>query len=131
MKKKLFMLAVLLLGLYILTHLHFTLPGKTGYVTYRYGDISFAEELTAEEVRAVSQALNGKFKQDMYLFGVPACGFDGDISITVGDTTYLLACDSCGTVAIEGTRYYMDISDTERDILEEIFTSRGGEFPCL
>ena len=51
------------------------------------------------------------------------------IAIIVDGKTFMLACDKCGTVQC-GMRF-IHLSDAERDVLERIFTSRGGEFPCV
>ena len=105
--------------------------GATGKVVYDYNGVSFEDDLTADEVAFVAKILNGK-SQDAGLFsGVPSCGFDRDIAIIIGGTRYALACDKCGTLQNCSTLAYIHISDSERQILEEIFTSRGGKFPCI
>lgn len=102
-----------------------------GKVVYDYKEVRFEEDLTAEEVAAVVAILNGK-KQEIALFsGTPSCGFDRDIAIIIDGTRYALACDRCGTLQNCDTLAYVHISDAERQVLEEIFTSRGGTFPCI
>lgn len=113
---------VLLLGRQV--HLK---ASKQGTVTYTYGDISFTEKMTAEELAAVARILDGK----VYAmeFGVPSCGFNEKIAIIIDGKAFMLACDKCGTVQC-GIRF-IHLSDAEREVLESIFTSRGGSFPCV
>ena len=114
--------AVLLLG----RQVHMKDP-KQGTVTYTYGDISFTEKMTAEELAAVARILDGKvYAMEL---GVPSCGFNEKIAIIVDGKAFMLACDKCGTVQC-GMRF-IHLSDAEREILESIFTSRGGSFPCV
>lgn len=103
----------------------------SGTVTYNYNGISFTENLTAEEVKAVVEILDGKKQYSGFLNGIPSCGFDPDIAIIIDGTRYALACDKCGTLQNCTTLRYIDISDEEREVLEQIFTSRGGTFPCI
>lgn len=102
----------------------------TGKVIYDCNGIYFEEELTPEEVSAVLGILNGKVAASV-LEGSPSCGFDRDVAIIIDGTRYALACDKCGTLKVWGTMRYIHISDGERAVLEEIFTSRGGKFPCI
>lgn len=102
----------------------------SGTVIYdRYG-ISFAEELTEEEVKAVATVLHGK-RVDPSFMGKPSCGFDYNVAIIIGGRRFGLALDGCGTVVNYSSLGYIHISAEEQDVLEEIFTSRGGEFPCI
>lgn len=105
-------------------------PRGSGTVVYDYDGISFTEELSPEEVQAVAKVLNGK-PIDFALGGTPACGFDYNVAIIINGRRYGLACDSCGTVQDYGSLGYIHISMEERAVLEEIFTSRGGTFPCI
>lgn len=100
-------------------------------VVYQYADISFSEELTAEEAAAVVQILNGKVKTQSWL-GTPSCGFDKNIAIVINGTRYALACDKCTTLKVYGAaNTYIELTQAERDVLEAIFTIRGGKFPCI
>lgn len=98
-----------------------------GVITYSYGDIYIWEELYGSNVDDVVNILNGKRERR----DEPACVFSEDISITIGGYTFALARDSCGIVKNCTTGKFIYISDSERDILEEMFTSRGGIFPCV
>lgn len=107
--------------------------GAKGTVTYvnEHTGVSFSEPLTDEEMKQVADVLHGKIRKSMIFCGMPACGFDDNIAIVIGNTRYLLACDDCGTIVIDGSMDVIDISNDERDVLERIFTSRGGTFPCI
>ena len=96
-------------------------------ITYSYGDIHIWEELYGKDVDEVVKILNGKVEYN----DNPACGFSEDISITIGGYTFALACDSCGVVKNCTSGKYIYISDAERDVLEKLFTSRSGKFPCI
>ena len=98
-----------------------------GILVYSYGDISIWEELYGKDVEDVVDVLNGKREHR----DNPACGFSEDISITIGGYAFALACDSCGVVKNCTTGKYIYIFDAEREVLEAMFTSRGGKFPCV
>ena len=127
-KSLLILLAALFLTGCSRVSLHSTASGE---VTYTYGEVSFTESLTDDEVKSVVQILDGKQQSSGDVFGVPACGFSEEISITIDGTTFALACDDCGVVKNCGNGHYITISEEERDTLEAIFTSRGGKFPCV
>ena len=100
-------------------------------VIYQYGDISFSETLTAEEASAVARILNGKVIT-RYWFSTPSCGFDRNIALEVNGVRYAIACDQCATLMVCGTiNSYIELTREERDVLEAIFTARGGKFPCV
>lgn len=107
-----------------------SLSGSSGQITYHHGDISVSEELTAEELALVTQILDGKALRSEKIYGMPGCGFVPEISITVDDTVYMMALDTCGVLMIEGSGDYVQISDEERAELEQLFNDRGGSFPC-
>ena len=100
-------------------------------VIYDCNGISFTEALTEQEVAAVAEILDGKSKTN-YWSSTPSCGFDENVAIEIGGTRYALACDKCPTLKICGTlTTYIEISEAERNVLEAIFTARGGKFPCI
>ena len=137
-KKVLVVIFAILLAAFFLTrcmpiHTSFS-RGKVVY-KYEYAGVEFEDTLTQEEVEAVVSVLQGKFRHSSFI-GMPSCGWDWDIAIILDGRRYMLGRDTCGTVFIGGmlpnsTFYYIDISDEEQDILEAIFTSRGGIFPCI
>ncbi len=138
MKKKVLKFAVILIVAWLLLQFisipAVVLPIGISTVTYRFGDVEFQENLTPDEVQSVIRVLRGKPKQNMLICGTPACGFSQDLSLQIGGVTYYLALDECGTVGIGNALFcihYVDISDEERDALEEIFNSHGGKVPYL
>ena len=96
-------------------------------LTYKYGDVSVSEALTKEESEQLSNIVNGK---TLYA-GDPSCSFDVNISFQLGDRVFCPACDSCGKVKDCKTGKYFNISDAERETIEEIFEKYGGHFPCV
>ena len=129
-KKSVFLVLVLVLLLAVIYVNRNTLRiGNPDYavLTYSYEDIYIWEELYGGDVDAVVKILDGKIETP----DNPSCGFSEDISITIGGNTFALACDHCGIVKNCTTGKYISISDAERDILEKLFTGRGGKFPCV
>lgn len=129
-KKSVFLVLVLVLLLAVIYVNRNTLRiGNPDYavLTYSYEDIYIWEELYGGDVDAVVEILDGKIETP----DNPSCGFSEDISITIGGNTFALACDRCGIVKNCTTGKYISISDAERDILEKLFTGRGGKFPCV
>lgn len=107
-----------------------SIDATEGTVRFRQGRIQvIADDLTADEVETVRQVLNGK--KEYVATGVAGCGFSRDVSITIGKTTYALAMDKCPAVKNMETNRFIDITNEERKLLEEIFIERGGYFPCV
>jgi hypothetical protein len=130
MKKVICVVLVLIVILFIGYNRVWLGFGASGKVIYdRYG-ISFEEELKREEAEAVKKVLSGKAIETA-LFGVPACGFDYDVAIIINGRRFGLALDGCGTVQAFDSMGYIHISDEDRQVLEKIFTDRGGVFPCI
>ena len=102
----------------------------SGWVVYDRNGISFEMDLSGEEVMAVKEVLNGKAIDPSFM-STPACGFDYDVAIIINGRRFGLALDGCGTVQYFGSLGYIHISEAERQVLEEIFTARGGVFPCI
>lgn len=102
----------------------------SGWVVYDRNGISFEMDLSGEEVMAVKEVLNGKMIDPSFM-STPACGFDYDVAIIINGRRFGLALDGCGTVQYFGSLGYIHISAEEQDVLEGIFTARGGKFPCI
>ncbi len=110
---------------------------SSGRVVYKntYTGVSFEDTLSEDELKAVIDVINGKTRHSMLLV-IPSCGWDWDIAFIINGTRYMLALDTCGTVFIGGVIpnaafTYIDVTNEEQDVLEAIFTSRGGTFPCI
>lgn len=99
-------------------------------IVYQYNGVSFEEDLTPEEAALVAEILNGKAKT-RFIMSTPSCGFDENIAIVINGTPYALARDRCATLQVCGAvATYIALSQSERDALEALFTTRGGTFPC-
>ena len=104
-----------------------------GTVTFHDQDkgVTIETELTREEMVAVKKILWGKVKWPEGLYGYPACGFGDIYSITLNGTCYMPAWDSCGMICArdasfdDGHRSYINISLRQKQILDEIISSRG------
>ena len=90
--------------------------------------VTFTEELTEEETAAIIEILDGKVS---YYSPMPSCGFNDDIAIIIGGVKFAIGCDGCGSIQNRNNLQFIDISNEERDIIDEMFTSRGATFPCI
>jgi hypothetical protein len=81
-----------------------------------------------DDVRAVKEILTGWAVRDS-----PACGFTGDISITLTDgrkrITFYPAFDGCHTFRIGETDRYMDVSEERWKDLNSILRKYGMVLP--
>ena len=129
MKRRILSLALILVLLCALSGCEIQMldSNAAGTIMYTYGDVTFTDTLSAAEVAEAAKILNGKITFADY----PACGFDEDISFTIDGVTFALACDKCGLVKNCDTGLYITISEAQRAVLEAMFTSRGGRFPCV
>ena len=119
---------LLLVGLVLYNSFALHLDGNAGgTINYSYGDLEFKDTLSEEEVKAAVRILDGKIPYP----DNPSCGYTEKISITIDGLTFALACDGCEDVEICETGKYVYIDSEGREILEEMFTSRGGTFPCV
>ena len=100
-----------------------TEPGK---ITYTYGSLHFTETLTNSEISQILNLLNGKMEVPF----TPDCGFSASVSFSVGVYTYALAQDGCPLLYNCTTERCITLSDEEHQIVESLFISRGGVFPC-
>lgn len=109
-----------------------TLNNSTDAVLrFHYGEADIQQTLTSEEASAVIELLDGKRHDASSFFSIPSCGFSSDVSITVDGTCFALACDKCNIIQNCNTLQYINISASERAVLEAIFEKYGGFFPCL
>ena len=97
------------------------------YLVYNYNDVSVNTQLSEDQAQKILHILDKKrlFSDD------PSCGFNEEISFKIEGKTYAPACDDCGLIKECSSGKYMNISKTERDIVEEIFLAYGGHFPCV
>lgn len=125
-------LAALLLILYAQTFPMVRLESDiTGAVVYRYGDISFEEPLSQEQIMEVVQIINGRRLAPQSLTGLPSCPFSENVAVILGERRFLMAGDDCAVLQDGETGRYFEISNTDRQALEAIFATHGGTFPCI
>ncbi len=81
--------------------------------------------LNQEESDTLKEILNNKllFMENLY------CGFSEDKSIKFGDLIFCIAHDSCNVIKVG--KMYFNISEEEREIINQIFKNHGGRFPCI
>lgn len=102
--------------------------GSVSYTNEATG-VSFTDTLSAAEVQAVVSALDGKVQYTGKFAGIPTENFREDVTITIGERTFALACDDTLAVKNLTEGMYIDLEAADRAALEDIFTSRGGTFP--
>ena len=83
-----------------------------------------------DDIAALKEILNGYSYRDH-----PSCGFSNKISITLSDgqtsITFCPACDSCSTIRINDSDYYISITAEQRAQFNEIAEKYGMTFPCV
>ena len=99
-------------------------------LTYIYGDANVRVTLEDEEAETIRNILNGK-KYDPIAAGVPACGFDENISLEVGGRVFAIACDACNCIQDLGNLRFFDVPEEEMEYIRGLFGKYGGGFPCI
>lgn len=85
--------------------------------------------LPEDEAEQVRNILDGN-RYDPVLSGIPACGFDKNVSVTVGMRVFAIACDQCNIVQNLGNLRYFDIPKENMEYIRALFEKYGGYFPC-
>ncbi len=94
-------------------------------------DNNIVQELTAEESAKVIEILNGNTYDNIYISGVPSCGFSKEVSFEIGGRFYAVAMDTCNNMQDCGTLRFFDISEEGMDYIHTLFEKYGGYFPCI
>ena len=102
------------------------IKGDTATLYYIYGNTSIQQILTDEETQAVIEIFDGK---KLYS-DTPSGSFSESVSILIGGNFYQIATDGCGTIKDSDNDKYFTLSDKELLVIEKIFASYGGFFPC-
>lgn len=97
------------------------------HFVYKEDDIHVT--LAEEEATKVVEILEGREYQPR-LAGVPACGFDPDISIQVGLVKYAVARDMCNTLEDFGRLKFCSVAEEDMTYIRGLFEKYGGYFPC-
>lgn len=99
-------------------------------LTFVYGEDSIKTTLTDDEAANVIEILDGK-EYSPTSSGTPACGFDENISLTVGDRTFAIACDTCNCIQDLGNHRFFYVSEEDITYIHSLFEKHGGYFPCV
>lgn len=86
--------------------------------------------LSGDEAQKVISILDGK-RYASSLSGVPACGFDPDISLQIGDQVYAIARDTCGILQDMTKARFFSVPEEDMAYIHTLFESYGGYFPCV
>lgn len=132
-KRKIVAIVLIALTVALLLRIAWIYMPSEGTVTYydQESGVTIEDELTREEIIAVKKILWGKIRWPEWLYGYPACGFGNIFSVTLNGTCYMPAWDSCGMMCAkdvssdDDNRTYINISERQKNILEEIISSRG------
>ena len=95
--------------------------------------VTIEDPLSDEEMAAVKKILWGKIRWPKWLYGYPACGFGSIYAIILDGTCYMPAWDSCGMIGVgdttsdDGELTYINITRRQKEILDEIISSRRGK----
>ncbi len=86
-----------------------------------------SDNAVVEELKSL---LNGSLFSDS-----PSCGFSEDISIELSDNFKKVilcpALDGCSIIRVNASNKYFEISDSDRQRLNEILGEYGFKFPSL
>ncbi len=99
-------------------------------LTFLHCDADIQVTLEKEEAAAVLRILNGNIYESIFL-GSPACGFDRNISLRVGNRIFAIACDTCNCIQDYSNLRYFNIPRSDMDYIHGLFEKYGGHFPCV
>ncbi len=99
-------------------------------LTFVHSDQNICVALTPEEAQKVVKILDGA-AYDPIFSGKPSCGFDGNISLKVGEQCFAIACDTCNYIQLMGEARYFSIPETAMEYIRSLFAQYGGYFPCI
>ncbi len=117
-------LLIVLIASFVTVNTNFA---KEATIKYTFGDGEVVEIDDKEDIEALKNILNGATR----IGGGESCGFGGLEIVMKGSfrrLTFIPAADGCEILYIPSKNLYMDISDEDRDKIDEIFTKYG--LPC-
>ena len=145
MKKKMVLIGVALalplvsLGIYLLFFLNIVNTNFATEATIRFsvrndatGAFTTQEFLLTDEedIVELKGIFRGRTARDS-----PACGFSMNVSITMhgrGESlTFCLALDGCSIIRVNDSDRFIRISDSQREVLDDIFARFGFTFPAI
>lgn len=99
-------------------------------LTFIYSDKNISVTLADDEAATVIDILNGN-RYDPSFAGYPSCGFTQNVSLTVGDRVFAIACDTCNCIEDLSKLRFFDIPKEDMDYIHSLFEKYGGYFPCV
>ncbi|MBQ6381696.1 MAG: hypothetical protein IJJ41_08910 [Clostridia bacterium] len=99
-------------------------------INYSYQSTHFSRQANQQEKETIIRVLNNKKYHSSTFVGELSCGFSENISITIDNEIYEIACDSCPYINVKSTGKYLLLTDEEAKSIRDIFFQYGGVFPC-
>lgn len=122
------MIGVLVLAVAVLSIMFMNridISSSEATLVFIYDDKNITTNLDEEESVHITNMFNHKMLHNDH----PSCGFTPDVSIRCGDLVFCIACDQCAIVQC-GNQYF-NISEKDREYINQLFEKYGGSFPCL
>ncbi len=98
-------------------------------VTLRFHYMDVSADVSLPEAEAAQ--LRGIVEGKALSFDNPSCGFAEDVSFEINGRVFCPACDTCRIIKDCSSGKYLNISQAERELLDQIFANYGGFFPCV
>ncbi len=99
-------------------------------LTFIFGEENICVTLEADEAKNVIRILNGRSYSSI-ASGMPSCGFNPNVSLSVGGRSFAIACDTCNCVQDLSNLRFFDISQEDVEYIHSLFEKYGGYFPCI
>jgi hypothetical protein len=111
---------------FIKTH---TLGYKNAHIKYHYLKKNINETLSETDSEEIKKILNNRI---LYTDN-PSCGFVKDISLQFNDGKFIfsIACDGDPIFKDEKTGKYFNVSEEERNQIDNILKKYGATFPAV
>ncbi len=104
--------------------------GEDVVLTFVYMEADIRVTLETEEAEKVISILDGNDYASIGS-GIPSCGFDENISLTVDGRVFAVACDTCNYLQDMGNYRYFSIPKEDMAYIHSLFQKYGGYFPCV
>ena len=99
-------------------------------LTFIYGEENIGVTLEDDEAERIIDILDGNNYYSIFS-GIPSCGFDKNISLSVGNRVFAIACDSCHCIQDLSNLKYFSIAQEDMEYIHSLFEKYGGFFPCV
>jgi hypothetical protein len=128
-KRKIIWILLLILCVVVIQRIGWIYWPSQGEVTFYVPETgeTIRDSMTREEIIAAKKILVGHIRWPQLLYGYPACYYEREFSITIDGVCYMPAkcCDMVVAEDSFGNRKYMNVSDSELNVLTEMISSRG------